>query len=612
MTREPGPDIRRGRRDLEGMPGVELLDDLAWYEVVGSWALRVRLNRSGPASPLVPLSTDWFVLIGDDYPWGRLKFCPAKVGGITGTFPHQNYNGELPDRPWRTGELCLDTTAHVLGRHGLDNEPFEVSGRAGRLRWHTLRAMDWLEAAARGLMLAGDPFEVPQFPAASLSGMVVAYSEEAESFARWKAISEQYGILELAPLGAKPSLLLVTGFFSGPKKSILSQEWGQGVALGAAERGVWLRLPGAPVLDPWQAPRTWDELCKASRRSGASLDAALVKVLRHVRDGKRHVLLVGFPMPEKVGDPNCRMHWQPLLLPILCQGPQALNGFRPDFETTRYQVDRRQALAGADLKWLAGENWAPSQLVSRGSLPPAVTERRVLLIGAGALGSAIAELLVRAGVRCMMVLDGQTFEAGNLCRHTLGLPDLKGNKAEAVARRLCQSGPHAVIDAIHEDFPPTKEDDLQKVRSCDVVIDCTADDRLLHELSRFPWGTPKRFVSLSLGHGARRLFCYSAEGDAFPEDGFRDAIRPWLERERNEHEASGKSEPPREGVGCWHPVFPARTDDVWLMASAAIKQIEAVLNTGQTGAAMNVYEQQFADGVFCGVLRAKPEVGHGG
>ncbi|MBL0240398.1 MAG: hypothetical protein IPQ00_07480 [Chloracidobacterium sp.] len=29
--------------------------------------------------------------------------------------------------------------------------------------------------------------------------------------------------------------------------------------------------------------------------------------------------------------------------------------------------------------------------------------------------------------------------------------------------------------------------------------------------------------------------------------------------------------PPREGVGCWHPVFPARADDIWMWGSIAIK-----------------------------------------
>ena len=51
---------------------------------------------------------------------------------------------------------------------------------------------------------------------------------------------------------------------------------------------------------------------------------------------------------------------------------------------------------------------------------------------------------------------------------------------------------------------------------------------MLRELARFPWGGPKRFVSLSLGYAARRLFCFVADGTAFPLQEFQTAIEPWL------------------------------------------------------------------------------------
>lgn len=35
---------------------------------------------------------------------------------------------------------------------------------------------------------------------------------------------------------------------------------------------------------------------------------------------------------------------------------------------------------------------------------------------------------------------------------------------------------------------------------------------------------------------------------------------------------------PWEGIGCWHPVFPARADDIALNAALAVKFIESFLN----------------------------------
>ena len=53
-------------------------------------------------------------------------------------------------------------------------------------------------------------------------------------------------------------------------------------------------------------------------------------------------------------------------------------------------------LAGsAPIEWLASENWDLAQMVSRGSLPATIINQHVLLIGGGALGSIICEVLVR-------------------------------------------------------------------------------------------------------------------------------------------------------------------------------------------------------------------------
>jgi hypothetical protein len=140
------------------------------------------------------------------------------------------------------------------------------------------------------------------------------------------------------------------------------------------------------------------------------------------------------------------------------------------------------------------------------------------------------------------------------------------------------------------------------------VIDCTGDDAVIHHLGQFPWGGPKRFVSLSLGHAARRLFCFFADGTAFPEENFRRALSPWLQKDRGE---LGDAEMPREGVGCWHPVFPARADDVWMMASIAIKHLEETLKSSTPANGLTVFEQQFNGSAFAGVARVPSEAANG-
>jgi hypothetical protein len=61
---------------------------------------------------------------------------------------------------------------------------------------------------------------------------------------------------------------------------------------------------------------------------------------------------------------------------------------------------------------------------------------------------------------------------------------------------------------------------------------------------------------------------------------------------------------PREGAGCWHPLFPARIDDLWLMAAAAVKVLESTVTEPPTEPLLAIFERFEEDGVFAGIRRA--------
>lgn len=122
-----------------------------------------------------------------------------------------------------------------------------------------------------------------------------------------------------------------------------------------------------------------------------------------------------------------------------------------------------------------------------------VTSKKTLLIGAGALGSPMAELLVRAGVLGMLLVDEDRFQAGNLGRHTLGLEDLNKFKAESVAKRLNSFSPFARIESYNSNFPPSDAGGSTRMNGYEIVVDCTGNDELLHELSTFEWKELRTF-----------------------------------------------------------------------------------------------------------------------
>src|SRR3989338_2522538 len=594
---EPSEALLAGRRALEGIKGVTLLEDFQWIEKCKRWCLRCRLRIDGNGTAFAPKETDWHVLIEPSYPWGYLRLHPSKERGLTHTFPHQWHNAEGKENvPWREGFLCLDTAVYAIGRHGFDDQPYEPETR---LLWHMQRALEWLEAASTDQLLPpGEPFELPQFH--SGASVVIGFNENAASFEQWRSIQNQCGIATLRRW--QKNVFIARSFQSIDGTELLSMQWGEEFSKTEDEKtALWIRTKSVPVLPPWQAPTTWGELQEACRTQGIDMYQLLEAAAPHIRDGKEHFALIGFPIPVTMGEKPCRMFWQGLLLPVLTTSKTA-NGFR-QIETSYRIRDRAQTWRESErIQWCDAHNWNMEEISTRGRLQDALTTKQVLLIGAGALGSTLADMLVRGGVTRMTVVDPDHLEMGNLVRHTLHTSDLRQRKASALAEALNHTSPHASVTPLVMEFPPGTDDAIAAVQQTDIVIDTTGNDGVLHHLEAFPWGSPKLFVSIALGLKGQRLYCYAAHDDTFPVDDFRTRINPLLGADIEKMKQAGESLP-REGIGCWHPVFPVRVDDVRLLAAAAIKFLEPLASVSPEQPLLSVFEQTVKDGQFTGIQR---------
>ncbi|MFZ4483873.1 MAG: molybdopterin-synthase adenylyltransferase MoeB [Chthoniobacterales bacterium] len=95
---------------------------------------------------------------------------------------------------------------------------------------------------------------------------------------------------------------------------------------------------------------------------------------------------------------------------------------------------------------------------------------RVLLIGAGGLGSSAALYLAAAGVGTLGIIDPDEVELSNLHRQILhGTTDVGRPKVESASRRLAAGNPHPRIEPIRGRFTAAHAQDL--VRGWDLVVD---------------------------------------------------------------------------------------------------------------------------------------------
>lgn len=123
----------------------------------------------------------------------------------------------------------------------------------------------------------------------------------------------------------------------------------------------------------------------------------------------------------------------------------------------------RHALNRADHDWIHGRDADPHQKILK--------NKKVLVVGCGSLGSTVAELLAKAGIGNLGLIDGQFLEWPNISRHVLGAESIGRAKAENLSQRLQKAFPHLCnIRAFDGQLLPSSQ---QVLMGWDLVIGTT-------------------------------------------------------------------------------------------------------------------------------------------
>ncbi|ASG73920.1 TPA: ThiF family adenylyltransferase [Salmonella enterica subsp. enterica serovar Paratyphi B] len=539
------------------------------------WSLKFTAQLSVPPSHFMPDFSAWHLVLWQEGAHIRIEMYPDKAEGISATFQHQSYNysGKESTQAWATGNPCLENSPAVFGRHLWGNEPEEF---LARVRWRLSRLLLWIDAAAEGNLSAiGEHLELPAFPGQSLLS-TIAFKEKPDDLPYWKSLTGKWGYASSSSLPGTRGTRFIREFFDSDERLLRTTEWSPFMRKRSRVKDtIWFILPVLPVIEPWQAPRTWNELNQCFENCGLSFQELFADIGRSIRKLSRRckpcLLMLGFPLQEKVGETPVRIHWLALRLTGISDKMTTRNGFRPT-EHNHIAWDREQSMSQEPIKWMRTQNWASDQLRTRGEVCNDIRSKKVLIIGAGSLGSAIAENLMRIGVVCLGILDTDLIQIGNLSRHALTMTTVGNIKAVALVEHLNRILPDANARSFDCDFPPENEVAKTSLRKYEVIIDCTGEDSVLKAMASFDWQSEKIFISLAMTWRAEGLFAYAANETTFPAidatNRFRNSPSPEIDLD----------DARIEGVGCWHPVFPARADDVQLWAAISTKFICRVVS----------------------------------
>lgn len=201
-----------------------------------------------------------------------------------------------------------------------------------------------------------------------------------------------------------------------------------------------------------------------------------------------------------------------------------------------------------------------------GRIAPELRGCRVAIVGVGALGSFIADVLVRSGIRRLTLVDADAIMPGNLVRHLVGPEAVGLSKVKAVKQHLIARGEIAATDITVNERALTSSDQAVELLSChDLVVDATADfatTALLHLTAR---ALAKRIVSATIQNDGA-----SYRIDLLPPLDGADSLPPSV---------SDTDQPERDvfEAGCGSPISPTPPYVVAEAAAATVRHAIGLL-----------------------------------
>ncbi len=107
-----------------------------------------------------------------------------------------------------------------------------------------------------------------------------------------------------------------------------------------------------------------------------------------------------------------------------------------------------------------------------------ITKKKVMIIGAGTLGSMITIQLVQTGVKNFVIYDMDSLQAVNICRHIGDIMDLGRYKSEILEEKILYKNSVAKV-SIFNTSPflnnETIQEFMNEFQSTDLIINTTAD-----------------------------------------------------------------------------------------------------------------------------------------
>lgn len=487
-----------------------------------------------------PLEFEVFLPL--EYPFGEARFFCRTLHG----YSHQSQS--MTEK--LGGAICL-------------NVPF-IDHLYTRLSLEVEKLYEWIED-----FYINNITQDYEYPAFMKKGKVeLLFSETTQDFSPERFKEKRFGTFSYSILNSRVkedksrSYTLLAQRLGGK-----GAPWSSHYSEGDLYSGVWLFIEDEPVVDRRLKMSTWEQLCGLVPESFS--DFFLNFCIRNPKYilgppefRNNYLLALGYPIPSLDGTQE--VHWDLILIPV--------DHFR------RAEVKRRPKFIKdytGPLSWDTTTNASYERFFGRGSLGKRFAESSILILGAGAIGSSLAEALVRGGLKQLCISDNDVVEPGNVCRSKLNFKNTGSLKAESLKESLIDISPYVNLKSIEAIEPANSKGSnydslVADLNQYDLIFDCTADNQVLQMLSYGHVVSP--VVSLSVTNEAKHLLCISS-CDSPDLIGMKSNLVSWL---KTDHYPEFKP-----GTGCWHFTFEANFSQINSLLSKAIDKTDNFISVSK-------------------------------
>lgn len=354
-------------------------------------------------------------------------------------------------------------------------------------------------------------------------------------------------------------------------------QWGKGNKKQMRFEGIYCFLE--------QAPSLYDKFVLESYNDMSSLFSwsqmqFLYKRSLNKEEAQRVPLFCGYKIP------NGEMRWQVAMLkandfPIKSEKVKC--GGRPiiNYSYTKTLID-----------WASSYNCSYDYFFGRGCLPSSLAEKKILIIGIGAIGSMVAKTLARSGSKYLGLYDVDLKEPGNVCRSEYdflsGISD-KSYELSSVLQSIspfvqCEISPKALDSWIKltMDNDETKNAIQEILNKYDIIFDCSTDDSMMYVLDKL--NLRAKLINISISNHANELVC--AMGNNITE------TVKFIFTQIIKSDTLDMFYP----TGCWSPTFKASYNDIAAKLQLALKHIIGMLTAIEPES--NFYVSETQDGML--------------